>query len=350
MAGIKVIIMDEFSMARPGMFAMMNDRLQSATGSHLPFGGIFIYLVGDIFQLPPVLAPAVFSNIRASANILDVRGRDMFRQQFETAFILTSNHRQVGADQQIFRDMIHNLSRGQHLRSIQTLLNSRVRGPNNDISNYSIISHTKDVVIKTNKEKLEKTRLPVALIQAVNVPRDASDADCGLPHILQISVDARVVLLYNLSVKNGLANGTQGVVRDIVYKPGTSSPDDMPILVMVQFDHTVGLPSNTVPIAPVSRSFVYNNQPASRLQIPLMLAWAFTTHKSQGMTLPRTVVNVTSEFAAGLAYVALSRVTTLSGLLLEQEVSMNLLEEIRKKGETKLGEFHRIERLSLNNH
>ncbi|XP_012153209.2 ATP-dependent DNA helicase PIF1-like [Megachile rotundata] len=340
--------MDEYSMARPALLAMINDRLQSAKGNRLLFGGVFVYLVGDIFQLPPVLAPAFFSKMNGNTNSLDVRGREIFRSEFKKVFILTSNHRQVGSSQSAFRNMLTNLSRGEDLESIVNFLNQRVRKGTDNTENHTIISHTKELVKQTNYTKLEQTRMTVALIEAKNVPRDAEAADCGFPNTLQISVGSKVILIYNLSVRHGLANGSQGIVKDIIYKPGTKSPDDIPCMVLVQFQNLTGLSTNIIPITPVTRNFLHNGKQATRLQIPLILAWAFTTHKSQGLTLLNTLVNISNEFSPGLAYVALSRVSSIEGLLIENTVTLQLLEQIKKKGERKLNEFKRLERLSRN--
>nr|XP_012153209.1 PREDICTED: ATP-dependent DNA helicase pfh1-like [Megachile rotundata] len=214
---VRVLIMDEYSVARPALLAMINDRLQSAKGNRFLFGGVFVYLVGDIFQLPPVLAPAFFSKMNGNTNSLDVRGREIFRSEFKKVFILTSNHRQVGSSQSAFRNMLTNLSRGEDLESIVNFLNQRVRKGTDNTENHTIISHTKELVKQTNYTKLEQTRMPVALIEAKNVPRDAEAADCGFPNILQISVGSKVILIYNLSVRHGLANGSQGIVKDIIY-------------------------------------------------------------------------------------------------------------------------------------
>lgn len=162
MYDVRVVIIDEFCMARPALFAMIDDRLQAAKQSILPFEGVFLYLVGDIFQLPPVLAPAVYSSINSDSHFLDIRGRDLYREQFRKVFILLCNHRQTGPRQQQFRTMPHNLSRGLHSGGIRCLLNQRVRGPKDDVSNHCIISHKREKVIQTNKDKLQRTWMPVA--------------------------------------------------------------------------------------------------------------------------------------------------------------------------------------------
>ena len=132
---------------------------------------------------------------------------------------------------------------------------------------------------------------------------------------------ARVMLTRNLWVKTGLCNGAMGFVKFLIYADN-SSPPNLPIAVIVQFDEYTG-PSfdasipRLVPITPILSENIYSGQVVERQQVPLKLCWAITIHKSQGLTLSKAEIDIgKSEKVAGLAYVAISRVKKLEDLLL----------------------------------
>ena len=117
----------------------------------------------------------------------------------------------------------------------------------------------------------------------------------------------------------GLCNGSTGKVVDIIYAQNYQPPD-LPVAVIVKFDDYVG-PSianmkSCVPISPVT--VTVDNSFDERQQLPLTLAWALTIHKSQGMTLGKAWIDIgQKESTLGMSYVAISRVRSLSSLIIE---------------------------------
>ena len=126
----------------------------------------------------------------------------------------------------------------------------------------------------------------------------------------------------NIDVADGLVNGVRGVIQKII-----TTQNGIVELILVKFeDESIGnrakssnhyqnqYPS-TVPIHRFGVTFQYNNKVTIfRSQFPLVLAWASTIHSVQGLTVDKIVVDLSRIFAAGQAYVALSRVRTLEGL------------------------------------
>ena len=114
-----------------------------------------------------------------------------------------------------------------------------------------------------------------------------------------------------------------GIVQDILFEE--KGPPALPKAVFVKFEKYNGPTITTldgqgvVPIAPIKRSWEDKNGiTCSRLQVPLCLAWAITVHKSQGLTLEKAKIDIGSkEFAAGLSFVAISRVRSLNDLWLK---------------------------------
>ena len=126
--------------------------------------------------------------------------------------------------------------------------------------------------------------------------------DCKAPQTLELKEGCRVMLLKNLDIKKGLANGSCGTVKQL-----TSGSID------ILFDN--GVRSNLIPM-----EFEYIREGRTKIkrtQYPLRLAYGITIHKSQGMTFDKLVVNFNKIFACGQAYVALSRTRTLEGLIIQ---------------------------------
>ena len=149
----------------------------------------------------------------------------------------------------------------------------------------------------------------------------------GLATTVQVAIGARVMLIRNVDVSDGLANGTQGEVVDIKYTSNRT-----PVAVLVRFDNEkVGkntrmqspvdmteYPANVIPISRIEVSFspTGNNLKIIRKQFPLKLCWASSIHKVQGATVSRICVSFKRTLGAWKAYVALSRSKSLDGLYL----------------------------------
>ncbi|XP_059068714.1 uncharacterized protein LOC131859171 [Cryptomeria japonica] len=223
------------------------------------YQGVSMILVGDLGQLPPVNdKPTYTSN----------RREKLLWEEFKIVVTLDKIFRQDGENiqQQIFRQLLTNL-----------------RDANPQIDDWKLLA-TK--------------------AGSVNVAEDCSTDEFDLE--LLISKNARVMLTSNLWIQVGLVNGALGYVQKIVYKTG-SAPPNLLTYVMVDFDNYLGLPfedhhPNTIPIIAI--------QKGRTLQLPLRLAWALTIHKSQGLTLPKTTIDIGPRERTGLIFVAVSRVNS----------------------------------------
>jgi ATP-dependent exoDNAse (exonuclease V) alpha subunit len=102
------------------------------------------------------------------------------------------------------------------------------------------------------------------------------------------------MLTANLWTENGLVNGSLGTIRDIVWEEGKDPSKDLPLAIMVDFDGYKGPffeDTGTVPVFLATTRFRHNNHDCERTQFPLVVAYAITIHKSQGMTLEQAVLS-----------------------------------------------------------
>jgi ATP-dependent exoDNAse (exonuclease V) alpha subunit len=170
------------------------------------------------------------------------------------------------------------------------------------------------------------------------VPKEADNCG-GLEEEIKIAVGARVMLRRNIGSEDGLVNGVMGTVVGFEWPEGVpvDHPERQPSAIKVLFDNErvgwkarqfvreregiVGgdVPHSPVLITPATSKFLDRTKRnhLERYQFPLELAWAMTIHRVQGFSMDRAVIDLgTDIFAHGQAYVALSRVRSLAGVLL----------------------------------
>ncbi|KAL5725506.1 hypothetical protein ACHQM5_008644 [Ranunculus cassubicifolius] len=190
-----------------------------------------------------------------------------------------------------------------------------------------------------NSRRLIDLGKAIARISSKNNCETASNASSdhakGLVKVLLLSIGARVMLKSNLHTQSGLVNGAMGTVVDIVYGPGCKSPIDIPLSVMIKFDNYTGshFRSNTtvIPIPPQTSHWKSSTGiSCSRTQIPIVLCWAITIHKSQGLTLDKAVVDIGDKESLGLTFVALSRTRKLTDLAFSPMFTFERLQKIKK--------------------
>jgi ATP-dependent DNA helicase PIF1 len=144
------------------------------------------------------------------------------------------------------------------------------------------------------------------------------------------------MLVKNIWQKKGLYNGTLGTVRGFVFREGVKPPS-LPICVLVEFDEYCG-PSITPhfeKVVPIVTEVVQFDPrcgiTGSREQLPLILGWAMTIHKSQGLTLNRAVLGLGDrEMATGLTYVGCSRMKSFRGLAFDSSSPWERFEKINQ--------------------
>ncbi|TKS65620.1 ATP-dependent DNA helicase PIF1 [Collichthys lucidus] len=327
-SSLQLLIIDEISMVDHNVLAYIHGRLRQIKqrGDSSLFGNVAIIAVGDFFQLPPVRGkPLYVQNV----------GIDLWSGVFNIA-VLNTIVRQKDEQFAKLLNRVRTHSKGTAMLGCDVrLLKSRETG---EESSALHIFPTNRQVSAHNLEHIRKTCPDYVCIGAQDYINSSKTGklvllkghhsnarNTCLEEDLLLGKGARVMLCKNVDVADGLVNGVCGLVSEIVY---ADNENKFPRKVYVKFDHAdVGKlwrkrcahPPGVDPasVGIDAEEERVTDKGGMRRQFPLKLAWACTVHKVQGLTVDEAVVSLDKVFQPGQAYVALSRVRSLSGLILK---------------------------------
>ena len=338
---VKLFIIDEISMVSSLNLAYMHMRLEELFGGDEWFGSRNMLFVGDLLQLQPVSGSPVFERI-ATKSLLFQLGCATAVNIWKDSVVydeLTINERQKKDKE--FSSLLDCVRRGCPTDETLCTLKKRVvevsisdkfselqksgqtpvclfptRKACDDFNYEMLRQLTSEVHELLCTDEVDQTVTSRKWTKKAAEQLEKLNNDCnmtaGLEAKLSLSVGARVMLRRNIDTKAGLVNGALGTVLSITFEHVT-----------VQFDH-MNDPYKVEMVK--SRFMVMKNFYVYRKQFPLILAYAVTIHKCQGLSLDCAIVDLSDEvFSAGMAYVALSRVRSLSGLYLSAFSPKSLL-------------------------
>lgn len=306
-----IMIIDEISMMSGELFEKINAVCQALRRSTRPFGGMQVVLVGDFYQLTPVFKRN--TTLYATEDTRLLFESETFTKYFSPSntVLLTSNYRQADP---VFVELLMRVRKGEHTEADMNVLRGRMttvikpKREELDRAVYLVSANKHARVINLNNLKQIKsmTQKYIASFEMKGDERITSElknelvAQFTQKGIMETELKkgARVMLIKNLSVEQGLVNGSVGTIQDFKSK--------YPV---VKFDNGV-----TETITPVEWELDMKDSIVRGRQVPLMLCWACTIHRVQGVTLDKAVVDLGDVFCDHMVYVALSRVKTLDGL------------------------------------
>ncbi|XP_044759839.1 ATP-dependent DNA helicase PIF1 [Coccinella septempunctata] len=288
----KHLIIDEVSMIDAEYFEKVETVARKIRKSDKPFGGIQLILCGDFFQLPPVSK----ANEKKKINFCFMS--KAWKTCIHNTFELKKVHRQ---EEQEFIDILNEVRIGKvSAESEKVLVSTATQSIEQDgILATRLCSHTQDADL-INESKLNALPGDVKVFDALDsnpAMGKTLDNQTTVPRRLELKIGAQVMLLKNINISKGLVNGARGVVKEF--------KDDYPL---IKFRRELYL------AVPERWSVKTTSGVAARKQVPLRLAWAFSIHKSQGLTLDCVEMSLGRVFEAGQAYVALSRAQSLKTL------------------------------------
>ena len=318
---LDTIIIDEISMVRADLLDCVDLALRLNRGfEDLPFGGLQMILIGDLYQLPPVVTPreqAVFSGHYESPYFFSA---GVFRDKnFRLEYIeLDKVFRQKD---QTFLELLNAIRNRSISEEQLARLNSRCLPgfKPKEGEFYITLTSTNEAADDLNQEQLNHLPGETRSYQG-EMEGEFDQAYLPTSQVLTLKEGAQVMLLTNDSYGRWV-NGSIGRIEEII------RPEEGAEVIMVRLSS-----GELVDILPHQWEifhFEYDqkkNKIVSRvvgifIQYPLRLSWAVTIHKSQGKTFDRVVVDIgRGAFAHGQVYVALSRCTSFEGLVLKKPI------------------------------
>ncbi len=350
LGAVRMLVFDEISMVRSDTFEMMNQVCQKAKGNSLPFGGIPVVVVGDLFQLPPIVTEnAVYEYLLKEYGGIYFYDSHVIRKNLGNVklFELSKSYRQKNDAKFVelldaFREPMTNEKKVELLNE----LNSRVVA---DLPADAVyVASSNEEVSKVNTKKLGELPGATRTSEAqYRIKLRGSSSYVDLSHSgLPCSQDIEPILLP--SQYDGILNfkvGARVTLTKSSRRFGYNNGDFGEILDFTGDSFVIRLDSGKVVECPNPQDYYRAEQITDKryemvydarrhklvrktpfiqqtTQFPVKLAYAFTIHKSQGQTYDKVILDLDSHiFAPGQLYVALSRVKSLEGLYLTKNIT-----------------------------
>ena len=310
---MELLIIDEISMVRCDVIDALDTILRSVRRRYdLPFGGVQLLCIGDLYQLPPVAprndwsilqeyypSPFFFdSNVIREQMPLLIELTTIYRQKEDSFVNLLNKVRNNYMDADDFEDL--------HMRFYPDFR------PAEEEKYITLTSHNNQAD-QINARELNKLLAPSTIYSAI-IEGDFAENNYPAEGELVLKEGAQVMFLKNDVAGKKYFNGKIGVVKKLFKEE---------ILVDCDGEDIYVLPETWE-----NNRYVLNREDGkleqenlgSFTQFPLRLAWAITIHKSQGLTFERVMIDAGAAFSSGQVYVALSRCTSLEGIVLLSKI------------------------------
>jgi hypothetical protein len=313
---LQLLIIDEVSMVRSDMLDAIDTILRHFRRSpSRPFGGVQVLYIGDLFQLPPVAKNEEWEILREHYESPFFFHSQTVRESPPLYIELKKIYRQT--DKQ-FIDLLNRVRNNQVDAEDLFLLNSKFNNQFNPAAseNYVTLCTHNYKADAVNASALAKLNGPLHRFRG-SIEGEFSDKALPTDMELQLKEGAQVIFIKNDSdPKHRYYNGKIGLVKSIENEKITVEfPDGgRDILLDRETWRNIRYAFDR------EKEAIEEEEIGSFKQFPIRLAWAITIHKSQGLTFKKAIIDAGASFAAGQVYVALSRCTSLEGLMLHSKI------------------------------
>ena len=311
---MELLIIDEISMVRADILDAVDYALRYVRKNALPFGGVQILAIGDLFQLSPVVpreewytmspyyAKPYFFESAAWKNLqaVTLELNKVYRQKNEA-----------------FLSILNRIRTGETIPEDIDMLNQRIipKSEAPDIPDTIVLTTHNASADRINMRRLDKLEEKKYQFSA-SVKGNFSESSYPVESSITLAKGAQVMFVRNDTEEGRYFNGKIGKVvavdeKTVVVKCGEEPPIEVEPIEWENFTYKVN-----------DDQEIEQEKVGSFTQYPLRLAWAITVHKSQGLTFDRIALDLSRAFAPGQVYVALSRCRTLEGLHFHSPLSL----------------------------
>ncbi len=315
---MELLVFDEVSMLRADLLDAIDFMMRSVRQKSAPFGGVQVLFIGDLLQLPPVVKTQEWQVLRQYYEGKFFFHAHVIRQHPPLYIELSKIYRQ---SDDVFISILNNLRNNHISADDMRTLNAYVR------RDFDLKKQPGYIILTTHNAKADAinaqsladldgekfTFLP-------EIVGDFPDKIFPVDERLQLKVGAQIMFIKNdLSLEKRFFNGKMGVVKSLSEAEIlVHFPDDGKTIEVERYEwQNIRYKVNE------ATKEIEEEILGTFTHFPIKLAWAITVHKSQGLTFDKAALDISNVFEAGQAYVALSRLRSLEGLILLSPLQMN---------------------------
>ena len=315
---MELLIIDEVSMLRADLLDAMDFMMQTVRKRNQPFGGVQVLFIGDLLQLPPVIREDEWYTLKKY-----YKGKFFFHshvvQQNPPLYIeLDKIFRQTD---DAFISVLNNLRNNTISKDDIAALNQYVQ-PNFDLKankGYITLTTHNAKADAMNAEALDSLEAK-EWSYSPEITGDFPDKIYPVDEGLRLKEGAQIMFVKNdLSFDKKYFNGKMGVIKSLTAKENlVHIPEENKTIEVEKY----GWQNIRYKVNDTTKE-IEEEVLGTFVHYPIKLAWAITVHKSQGLTFDKAALDVSQVFLPGQAYVALSRLRSLKGLILLSPLQMN---------------------------
>ena len=317
---LDLIIIDEISMVRADLLDGIDQVMRRYKNRNKVFGGVQILMIGDLQQLAPVVRPNEWSLLQAHYNTVYFFSSKAYQEANVVSIELKHIYRQKNED---FIKILNEIRTDTLSDMSAKFLNKNYNpsfSPTKEEGYITLTTHNNRANL-INESELNKLKIKSSFFKAEISGKFSENAYPNAER-LELKVGAQVMFIKNdSSTDKRYYNGKIGIITAI-------SKESVTVKCANEIDEIVTEKetwSNINYSINEETKAIKEEMIGAFSQIPLRLAWAITIHKSQGLTFEKAIIDAEASFAHGQTYVALSRCTSLEGLVLKTPITSSAI-------------------------